>query len=121
MTDARWQQVKALFEAAVERPPVERAAFLAAATGGDDALRREIESLLDSASSDPGFTDRLPFRDRAALAESEPPRQATPPEPGRPSSALRMSDRIASSRCSGPAGWGRCSARATANCSAMLR
>ena len=71
MTDARWQQVKALFEAAVERPPAERAAFLAAATGGDEALRREIESLLDSARSDPGFTDRLPFRDRAALADSE--------------------------------------------------
>ena len=71
MTDARWQQVKALFEAAVERPPAERGAFLAAATGGDDALRREIESLLESASSDPGFTDRLPFRDRSPLAASD--------------------------------------------------
>ena len=67
MTDARWQQVKALFEAAVE-PAARRArGFLAAATGGDDALRREIESLLNSASSDPGFTDRLPFRGRSPL------------------------------------------------------
>ena len=32
MTDARWPRVKALFQAAVERPPAERAAFLAAAT-----------------------------------------------------------------------------------------
>ena len=71
MTDARWQQVKALFEAAVERPPAERAAFLAAATGGDEALRREIESLLESASSNPGFTNRLPFRDWSPLAASD--------------------------------------------------
>jgi serine/threonine protein kinase/Tol biopolymer transport system component len=63
MTDARWHQVKALFQATVERPPSERAAFLAAAVGGDEALRREVESLLNSDSSDPGFTDRLPFRE----------------------------------------------------------
>ena len=70
MTDARWQQVKALFEAAVERSPAERAAFLTAATGGDDGLRREIESLLNAAGSDPGFTDRLPFRAPSPLAGS---------------------------------------------------
>jgi hypothetical protein len=103
MTDAPWQQVKALFEAAVERPPAERAAFLAAATGGDDALRREIESLIASASSDPGFTDRLPSGTGRHWRIPRRSRQAKPPEPGRPSSALRMSDRIASSRCSVPA------------------
>ena len=44
MTDERWQGVKALFQAAVERPIEERDAFLAAATGDDAALRREVES-----------------------------------------------------------------------------
>ena len=68
MTNARWQQVKALFQATVERPPSERAPFLAAAAGGDDALRREVESLLDSDSSEMDFADRLAFRDRAPLA-----------------------------------------------------
>ena len=48
MTDERWPRVKALFQAAVERPTDERDAFLAAATGDDDALRREVESLLTS-------------------------------------------------------------------------
>ena len=62
MTEARWQQIKALVEAAVERPPSERAAFVAAATGGDEALRREVESLLEWDSSEFGFTDRLPVR-----------------------------------------------------------
>src|SRR6266850_1180566 len=48
VTNERWQRVKALFQAAVERPAAERDAFLAAATGDDDALRREVESLLAS-------------------------------------------------------------------------
>src|SRR6476659_8781582 len=86
MTDARWQQVKALFQATVERPKSERAAFLAAAVGGDEELRREIESLLKADSSDPGFTDRLPFRDQprnedslaGALLSGEPTRTGPP-------------------------------------------
>jgi hypothetical protein len=40
--------VKALFQAAAKRPAEERDAFLAAATGNDAALRREVESLLTS-------------------------------------------------------------------------
>jgi hypothetical protein len=43
MTDERWQRVKALFQVAVDRPIEERVHFLAAATGGDDALRREVD------------------------------------------------------------------------------
>src|SRR5438445_6597507 len=59
VTDQRWSRVKALFQAAVERPAGERAAFLAAATD-DDGLRREVESLLTSDRSDAGFLDQLP-------------------------------------------------------------
>ena len=69
MNDARWQQIKALFQATVDQQPAERAAFLAAATGGDEALRREIESLLASDSSEIGFTDRLPFRQTPPLPD----------------------------------------------------
>ncbi len=46
MTPERWQQIEHLYHAALERPPAERAAFLDAACAGDEALRREIESLL---------------------------------------------------------------------------
>ena len=35
MTDDRWQRVKALFQATVERPVGERDAFLASAAGDD--------------------------------------------------------------------------------------
>ncbi len=41
----------------VERPPAERAAFLASAAGDDEALRREVESLLASDAADVSFLD----------------------------------------------------------------
>lgn len=73
MTDARRQQVEALFRAALEKPPSERAAFVAAATGGDAALRREVESLLDSddfaARATPPTAERVPSRDATRTAE----------------------------------------------------
>lgn len=58
MTPERWQQVKALFEQALERPPDERAAFLDQACHGDEALRREVRSLLSSHDDAPGFLDQ---------------------------------------------------------------
>ena len=69
MTDERWPRVKALFQAAVERPADERDAFLAAATGDDAALRREVESLLTSDTSDDSFLDRLPVASASVLAD----------------------------------------------------
>jgi len=46
MSPERWQQIKKLFSAAMARPPVERAAFLAQACGTDEELRREVMTLL---------------------------------------------------------------------------
>jgi serine/threonine protein kinase len=69
VTDERWSRVKALFQAAVERPAEERAAFLVAATGDDAALRREVESLLRSDASDVSFLDRLPIASESMLAD----------------------------------------------------
>jgi eukaryotic-like serine/threonine-protein kinase len=70
MTDERWPRVKALFQAAVERPAEERDAFLAAATGDDAALRREVESLLTSDTSDVSFLDQLPVASESVLVDS---------------------------------------------------
>lgn len=42
---SNWESLRALFEAALERPPAERAAFLRDQTE-DQALRREVESLI---------------------------------------------------------------------------
>jgi len=48
MTPERWQQVKGVLEKVLERAPSERAVFLVQACDGDQALRREVESLLAS-------------------------------------------------------------------------
>jgi hypothetical protein len=70
MIDQRWARVKALFQAAAERPAAERDAFLAAAAADDDELRGEVESLLASDAADVSFLDRLPLADSAVLADS---------------------------------------------------
>ena len=69
MTDDRWQRVKALFQAVVERPPEEREAFLAASTRGDDELRREVESLIASDAVNVSALDRLPLAGAEVLAD----------------------------------------------------
>jgi serine/threonine protein kinase len=77
MSDTRWRQVKAIFEAAVERPAGERASFVAAAAGEDEALRREVESLLAADGMGVGLTNRLPVNDRAAPQASVPASDST--------------------------------------------
>jgi eukaryotic-like serine/threonine-protein kinase len=48
MTPERWQQVKQIFQSALERNPAERSAFLNQACADDPALRSEVESLIAS-------------------------------------------------------------------------
>ena len=46
MTPDRWQRIEELYHSAREREESQRVAFLNEACAGDEALRREIESLL---------------------------------------------------------------------------
>jgi len=57
MTDeaARWRRVEQLCAAALERPSVQRPAFLNDACGADEALRREVEQLLAQESQAAAF------------------------------------------------------------------
>src|SRR5579864_7220596 len=48
MDSDRWRQVDNLLQAALERPPRERDQFLRQACAGDEALEREVRSLLAS-------------------------------------------------------------------------
>jgi serine/threonine protein kinase/Tol biopolymer transport system component len=57
MTPERWQHVDDIFHLALEHAPAERSAFLAGACGGDEALRKEVESLLASHDIDGSFMD----------------------------------------------------------------
>ena len=51
------EQEAAIFDAAMELPPEQRAAYLDHACGGDAALRQRIESLLKACESKCEFLD----------------------------------------------------------------
>jgi eukaryotic-like serine/threonine-protein kinase len=70
MTPERWLEVERLFHEASERPPHERAAFLQESSAGDDALRREVESLLDQSSRADAFLEG-PAVGAAALLDGQ--------------------------------------------------
>src|SRR5436305_8703599 len=55
MTPERWAHVEHLYYAAQGRPEQERAAFLTDTCAGDDALQREVESLLAQLASAADF------------------------------------------------------------------
>src|SRR5271157_2285731 len=65
MDSVRWRRVEEIYQAAAERRPEERAAFLAMACAGDEDLRREVESLLAQPSGD-GMLDRPAWEPDAA-------------------------------------------------------
>jgi hypothetical protein len=46
MSDQRWQRIEAIFHQAAGLAPEARPAFLSEACAGDEALCREVESLL---------------------------------------------------------------------------
>src|SRR5438093_8453561 len=48
MDSEQWKRVDNLLQATLERPPAERADFLRQACAGDEALEREVRSLLAS-------------------------------------------------------------------------
>src|SRR5262249_61615117 len=55
MTPDRWKRVEALYHGALALPAGARAAFLAEACPDDEALRREVESLLNETGFDEEF------------------------------------------------------------------
>src|SRR5262245_4750235 len=67
MKPERWHKIDQLLEAALERPPSERAAFLDAACAGDDALRSEVEALLRSDEQATSFIESPAFEVGAGL------------------------------------------------------
>lgn len=63
---ARWAKVKELFSEAMELPADKRAAFLANACGGDEELRAEAQSLLDSHRTTGSFLKTVNTKLKAA-------------------------------------------------------
>ena len=58
MTPERWAQIRQIFDGALERSEVDRAAYLRVVCARDDDLRREVESLLSSHDSAGDFLDK---------------------------------------------------------------
>src|SRR6187397_778192 len=54
-----WTTVKRIHQSALDLDPSERAAFVNESCGSDEALRREVESLLTYASEAESFLERL--------------------------------------------------------------
>ncbi len=67
MTPERWRKIESLLQAALERTPAERGAFLDEACGADDALRKEVESLLVSSDAAEDFLKSPVIEDAATL------------------------------------------------------
>src|ERR1022692_2214407 len=57
MDSERWKRVDNLLQAALERSPGERDSFLRHACAGDDALEREVRSLLASQQQAESFLE----------------------------------------------------------------
>src|SRR5207248_2694405 len=58
MISERWKQIEALFEQSLELPETERGKFLEKRCNGDEELRREVESLLQSHARAGTFIDK---------------------------------------------------------------
>jgi Tol biopolymer transport system component/predicted Ser/Thr protein kinase len=69
LNSARDQQIRALYRAALERAPAERPSFVAELSGGDEELRRSVESLL----SQHGATDMRDEGSKAATTGADLP------------------------------------------------
>ncbi|MDQ4120919.1 MAG: protein kinase [Acidobacteriota bacterium] len=61
MSDPHWEQIKDVFQAALEKPPSERKRFLREACGADECLRNEVLALLDSFEEADDFMDAPPI------------------------------------------------------------
>src|SRR5258707_1547273 len=59
MDPQQWQQVDNLLHLVLDRPPEDRDAFLRQACGGDEALEREVRSLLISQEQAGSFLQNL--------------------------------------------------------------
>src|SRR5215475_11824921 len=70
MTPERYQQVGQIYRAALELESDQRAAYLAEACAGDEALRREVESLLEYQARSWGLIDQ-PILENAAQAMAD--------------------------------------------------
>lgn len=89
MTPGRWQQIKVLFDGAVDLGPEARDQFLQRECGDDAELRSEVEALLSSDASGASTHFKSPVSKAAAIFAAAPASpdlltEAYPPRPDHP-------------------------------------
>src|SRR5262245_45800621 len=60
LSQERWQQIKSVFQSAIETEPARREEYLANACGEDHALRAEVERMLAADGRNPNFLESSP-------------------------------------------------------------
>src|SRR5262245_7396601 len=75
MSPEQWQKIQQLFEAALERPVEERAAFLAQVCAGDEETKRRVEAMLAADARDDLLMDRPAYQDDSTFV---PPKSDSP-------------------------------------------
>ena len=78
MTPERWQQIKDVFNLALEHEPGKRSSFLSKACDNDSALQQEVESLLAAHEKDGSFIDSPAYKDAFELIEQDQPAELRP-------------------------------------------
>ena len=71
MTPERWQQVKEIFNSALNYRPDERGLFISRACSGDEQLRSEVASLIASHEQSGSFIDKPAFEAAASLLAND--------------------------------------------------
>ena len=86
----RWQEIKELFHAALERSPAERRAFLDQNCKGDGDMRSEVESLIAAHHQPDSLIDKPSVEAAADLLAADLPSVA----PGRTVGAYKITRQI---------------------------
>ena len=73
MTPERWGRIKEVFESVLDVEPARRETFLAKVCAGDDALRHEVDSLIESHEKSGTFIDSPAYEAVAELLADERP------------------------------------------------
>jgi serine/threonine protein kinase len=91
-----WQQIERIYNSALEIEPGRRETFLAEACGGDELLRKEVESLLEHQSESESFIESAAVEVAARLAANSMKANSTSSLVDRVVSHYRIVEKLAS-------------------------
>src|SRR5262245_36216677 len=94
MTPKQWQTVEDLFHRAVEQEPGSRSSFLQEACGGDESLRKEVESLLANDQEAENLVESPASKLAGRMLEEYPPQSGVRQLVGQTISHYRLVEKL---------------------------